>query len=216
VIDFDCDAVLFDLDGTLVDSTAAVIRAWQATAAKLDIPFAAFEPYLHGIPGDKVMATVAPHLAPEQIDELSQWMLASEAADTDGVVAAPGAVEALDGLPPIRWAIVTSGDTRLATARIAAAGLPTPTVLVTIDGVRKGKPDPEPYLQAAARLGFAPARCLVVEDAPAGVESGQRAGMPVLGVLTTYPRLDATATVPDLSTVDITTYPDGLHVTTPR
>jgi sugar-phosphatase len=216
VIDFDCAAVLFDLDGTLVDSTAAVIRAWQATAAKLDIPFAAFEPYLHGIPGDQVMATVAPHLAPEQIDELSQWMLASEAADTDGVVAAPGAAEVLDGLPPNRWAIVTSGDTRLATARIAAAGLPMPAVLVTIDDIRRGKPDPEPYLLGAARLGFAPARCLVVEDAPAGVESGQRAGMPVLGVLTTYPRLGATATVPDLSTVDITTYDDGLHVTAAR
>jgi sugar-phosphatase len=214
VIDFDCDAVLFDLDGTLVDSTAAVIRAWQVTAAKLDIPFAAFEPYLHGIPGNQVMATVAPHLAPEQIDELSQWMLASEAQDTDGVVAAPGAADALDGLPPTRWAIVTSGDTRLATARIAAAGLPMPAVLVTIDGVRKGKPDPEPYLQAAARLGFAPARCLVVEDAPAGVESGQRAGMPVLGVLTTYPRLVVTATVPDLSTVDIHVDDEGLRVTT--
>jgi mannitol-1-/sugar-/sorbitol-6-phosphatase len=216
VIDFDCDAVLFDLDGTLVDSTAAVIRAWQATAAKLDLPFAVFEPYLHGIPGDKVLATVAPHLAPEQIDQLSQWMLVSEAADTDGVVAAPGALEAVEGLPPDRWAIVTSGDTRLATARIAAAGLPKPAVLVTIDDVRAGKPDPEPYRQAAARLGFAPGRCLVVEDAPAGVESGQRAGMPVLGVLTTYPRLDATATVPDLSTVDIATYSDGLHVTTAR
>jgi sugar-phosphatase len=214
VIDFDCDAVLFDLDGTLVDSTAAVIRAWRVTAAKLDIPFAAFEPYLHGIPGDQVMATVAPHLAPEQIDELSQWMLASEAQDTDGVVAAPGAADALDGLPPTRWAIVTSGDTRLATARIAAAGLPMPAVLVTIDGVRKGKPDPEPYLQAAARLGFAPARCLVVEDAPAGVESGQRAGMPVLGVLTTYRRLVVTATVPDLSTVDIHVDDEGLRVTT--
>lgn len=213
MFDFDCDAVLFDLDGTLVDSTPAVIRAWQATAAKLDLPFAAFEPYVHGIPGDKVLATVAPHLTSEQIDELSQWMLACEAEDTDGVVATPGAARALAGLPAHRWAIVTSGNTRLATARISAAGLPMPAVLVTTDDIRLGKPHPEPYLQAAARLGFAPGRCLVVEDAPAGVESGQRAGMPVLGVLGTYPGLDATATVTDLSTVDFHADEDGVRVT---
>lgn len=213
MIDFDCDAVLFDLDGTLVDSSAVVLRTWQVMAAKIDVPFAAFEPYLHGIPGDHVLRTVAPHLSAEQVDELSQWMLAIEAEDLDGVVAAPGAVDALDGLPPNRWGIVTSGDTRLATARIGAAGLPMPAVLVTIDDVRVGKPDPEPYRLAAARLGLAPARCLVVEDAPAGVESGQRAGMPVLGVLTTYPQLAATATVPDLSTVDIHADDEGVRVT---
>jgi sugar-phosphatase len=216
VIDFDCAAVLFDLDGTLVDSSASVLRAWHATAAKLELPFAAFEPYLHGIPGETVLATVAPDLPPAQVRELSEWMLVSEAADTDGVTAQPGALAALAGLPMNRWAIVTSGDHRLATARIAAARLPTPTLLVTSDDVRAGKPDPEPYLLAAARLGFAPGRCLVVEDAPAGVSSGQAAGMPVLGVLTTYPHLDATATVPDLSTVDIHADADGLRVTTTR
>lgn len=213
MIDFDCDAVLFDLDGTLVDSTASVVRAWQATAAKLDIPFSAFEPYIHGIPGEKVLATVAPQLAPEQIHELSQWMLASEAADTDGIVPQPGAVDALAPLPIRRWAIVTSGDTRLATARIGAAGLPMPAVLVSADDVRIGKPDPEAYLAAAARLGYAPGRCLVVEDAPAGVRSGQAAGMPVLGVLTTYRHLDATVTVPDLSAVDVQVDDDGVRVT---
>jgi sugar-phosphatase len=212
VLDFAVDAVLFDLDGTLVDSSASVIRAWEATAAKLDIPFAAFEPYLHGIPGEQVLATVAPNLSPGQVRDLSQWMLVSEAADTDGIAPTPGALDALDGLPPARWAIVTSGDHRLATARIAAAGLPTPAVLVTSDDVRAGKPDPEPYLLAADRLGFVPARCLVVEDAPAGVTSGRAAGMPVLGVLTTYPQLDANATVPDLSTVDIYPTADGIRV----
>jgi|SRR5882762_2303675 len=212
MLDFDGDAVLFDLDGTLVDSTASVLRAWHATAAKLEMPFAAFEPYIHGIPGETVLATVAPDLPPEQVRELSEWMLVSEAADTDGVVPMPGALAALDGLPMTRWAIVTSGDHRLATARITAAGLPTPTVFVTSDDVRAGKPDPEPYLIAAARLGFAPGRCLVVEDAPAGVTSGRAAGMTVLGLLTTYPHLDATATVPDLSTVDIRADDTGVRV----
>lgn len=212
MIDFACDAVLFDLDGTLVDSTASVVRAWRATAAKLDVPFTAFEPFLHGIPAEQVLATVAPQLSSGQIRELSQWMLAGQAADTDGVVALPGAVEALAGLPPSRWAIVTSGDRRLATARISAAGLPGPDVLVTIDDLRAGKPDPEAYLLAAARLGFAPERCLAVEDAPAGVASGVGAGMPVLGVLTTYPHLDATATVPDLSGVEIRAHDHGVRV----
>ena len=136
-----------------------------------------------------------------------------EARDVAGVKPMPGAAEALAALPASRWAIVTSGDHRLATARIAAARLPLPTVLVTLDDVRVGKPDPECYLAAAARLGFDPARCLVVEDAPAGVTAGRAAGMAVLGVLTTNPHLDATATVPDLSTVDIQAGDAGVQVT---
>ncbi|HEY3714049.1 MAG TPA: HAD-IA family hydrolase [Jatrophihabitantaceae bacterium] len=203
MIDFDGDAVLFDLDGTLVDSSASVGRAWDLAAAELGVPVSEFVPYMHGIPATQVFAVVVPALPPDDARDLADRMNAAQAVDTEGVKPMPGAVEALAALPTSRWAIVTSGDHRLATARIAAAGLPLPTVLVTLDDVRVGKPDPEGYLAAAARLGFAPPRCLVVEDAPAGVSAGEAAGMPVLGVLTTYLHLDATETVPDLSTVDI-------------
>jgi sugar-phosphatase len=212
VIDLALDAVLFDLDGTLVDSTASVQRAWAAMAAELGVPLAEFEPYMHGIPGPQVFATVLPAMPPDVARALATRMNAEQAGDTDGVRAMPGAAAALRGLPPSRWAIVTSGDLRLATARIAAAGLPRPQVLVTSDDVRAGKPDPECYLVAASLLGRPPARCLVVEDAPAGVAAGRAAGMPVLGVLTTYRDLDADMTTPDLSAVDIHANETGVRV----
>ena len=216
MIDVAVDAVLFDLDGTLVDSTASVLRAWAAVAAELSVPLAEFEPYMHGIPGPQVFAAVLPAMPPEQARALSARMNADQARDTAGVQPTPGAVAALTGLPPSRWAIVTSGDRRLATARLTAAGLPRPDVLVTSDDVRAGKPDPECYLAAAARLGRASARCLVVEDAPAGVAAGRAAGMPVLGVLTTYGQLDADMTTPTLSTVDIRAGDTGVRVTSVR
>lgn len=212
MIDFAGDAVLFDLDGTLVDSSASVLRAWQRVSSALGIPFAAFEPYVHGIPAPEVFAVVAPQLSPAEVRVLSEEMLAAQAGDSD-ITPMRGALGALGALPATRWAIVTSGDRRLATSRISAAGLPMPEVLVTSDDVRVGKPDPECYLVAAQRLGFAPHRCLVVEDAPAGVQAGLTAGMAVLGVLTTYPHLDTTATASSLSTVDIRMDEAGVRVT---
>ena len=206
-------AVLFDLDGTLVDSSASVLRAWHATAAEIDIPFADFEPYVHGIPAPEVFARVAPRLEPAAVRDLTEQMLARQAADTGDVRPTPGAHAALAALPDDRWAIVTSGDRRLAKARIAAAGLPIPRVLVTSDDVRAGKPDPECYLLAAAELGAEAGRCLVVDDAPVGVAAGRAAGMAVLGVLTTYPHLDTAATASSLSTVDIRMDEAGVRVT---
>jgi sugar-phosphatase len=212
VIHFAGDAVLFDLDGTLVDSSGSVLRSWHRVATALGIPFTAFEPYVHGIPAPDVFAAVAPDLSPDEVRELSERMLAEQAADIEGVAPAPGVPAVLGALPTSRWAIVTSGDRRLATTRIAAAGLPAPGVLVTAEDVRLGKPDPECYLLAAQRLGFAPERCLVVEDAPVGVRAGLAAGMAVLGVLMTYPELSAPMTVRDLSTVDIRLDRTGVRV----
>ena len=111
---------------------------------------------------------------------------AGESDDTDGVVALPGAASLLESLPADRWAVATSGSRRLATTRLAHGGLPLPRVLVTAEDVERGKPDPQPYLAAAAALGAEPSRCLVVEDAPAGIAAGKAAGAAVLAVTTTF------------------------------
>ena len=173
-------AVLFDLDGTLVDSTDSVVRAWRWVAQSLDRPYSDFEPYAHGIPASQVFDAVAPELPGSLRAELIESMLRAQADDTDDVLALPGALAALEVLPTSRWAIVTSGDRRLAQARIRAAGLPPPRVLITSEDVLLGKPDPAPYLLGASRLGADPARCLVAEDAVAGIASGRAAGMSVL------------------------------------
>jgi sugar-phosphatase len=183
-------AVLFDMDGTLVDSGASVLRAWQWTAERLDLPFALFEPYLHGIPADQVLDRVASFVPAGVRASVVAEMLARQASDTEGVVAVPGAAEALAPLPADRWTVVTSADRALAVSRIRAAGLPLPRQLVTAELTQVGKPAPDPYLYAAAQLGASPTDCLVVEDSPAGVRSGRAAGCQVLGVLTTVAELD--------------------------
>jgi len=185
------DAILFDLDGTLVDSAGSVERSWRQLADKIGRPWAEVRPHIHGVPVPQVMAMLEPDMAAERVEQLRVFMVESESTDTVGVVAQPGAAEVLAALPAERVGIVTSGGVRLAGSRIAAAGLPTPGVVVTADDVTVGKPDPAPYLMGAKKLGFAPEKCLVVEDAPAGVASAKAAGCPVIGVLTTHPALDA-------------------------
>jgi mannitol-1-/sugar-/sorbitol-6-phosphatase len=98
----------------------------------------------------------------------------------------PGAAELVHSIPEGRWGVVTSGTRLLASARLRFCGLPVPKVLVTADDVTHGKPDPEPYLNGAERLGFDPADCLVIEDAPAGIQSARAAGMKVIGITSTY------------------------------
>ena len=124
------------------------------------------------VPPDRVAPAVG------RIEEL-------EMATAGEVRALPGAREAVAGLPRNRWAVVTSGNRRLALARLAAAGLTAPA-LVTADDVARGKPDPEPYLLGARRLGVEPGRCLVVEDAPSGLQAAQAAGMGTVAVTTTH------------------------------
>jgi sugar-phosphatase len=208
------DAILFDLDGTLVDSAGSVERSWKQLADKIGRPWSEVQPHIHGVPVAQVMALLEPQLPPERVDELRMFMVESESTDTVGVVAQPGAAEVLALLPPERVAIVTSGGVRLASSRIAAAGLSTPAVVVTADDVSVGKPDPAPYLMGAARLGFPPHRCLVVEDAPAGVISAKAAGCPVIGVLTTHAALDA-PTVTSLDQVTFTPVDGGIEVSIP-
>ena len=178
-----CDALLFDLDGVLIDSSAAIVRNWQAWADRHGIDVARIVQVMHGVRSVETIRAVAPQL--DAVQEAA-WLTAREVADTAGVVPMAGARQLLAALPANYWTIVTSGSADLASARLQAAGLPLPAQIVTADDVTQGKPAPEPYLLGAARLGIAPERCIVVEDAPVGIQAGRSAGMRVLGIASTH------------------------------
>jgi sugar-phosphatase len=181
----ECDAILFDLDGVLIDSTICIARHWREWAHQHGLDTAAIMRVAHGIRTVETMRLIAPHLDAE---EEAERFTAYEVVDTEGVVAIEGASELLNRLPQDVWAIVTSGSKELAMARLRRAGLPIPHTLVTADDVKQGKPAPEPYLVAAKRLEIAPSRCVVIEDAPAGIEAGLAAGMQVIAMATTHSR----------------------------
>ena len=176
------DALLLDMDGTLVDSTECVERQWRRWAARHGLDVAPILRVSHGRPTMETIRLVAPHLATEE--EVRSFDVA-ETEDTEGIKAVKGAVAFVRALPADRWAVVTSAPRTLARVRLERAGIPIPPVLVSADDVRRGKPDPEPYLTAARWIGQPAERCLVIEDAPAGVESARAAGMQVLGMTTT-------------------------------
>lgn len=170
-------AVLLDMDGTLVDSDAAVERAWAAWAVEHDVDPSAAVAIAHGHPADATVRVLLPDLAPAAVGVAAARQLALQYDDLADVVATAGAarlVRLLDeqALP---WAVVTSADRRLARARLGAAGI-DPPVLVTAEDVTAGKPDPEGYLAAARALGVPPAHCLVVEDSEPGLLAGRAAG----------------------------------------
>ncbi len=175
---------MFDLDGVLVDSTRSVERQWRGWARERGIDGDVVMAVAHGVRSREVIAKVAPHL---DADEETRKLEAREAADQDGVVVMPGAVDLVRSIPDGRWCVVTSGTRRLATARLQLAGIPLPKVMVTADDVANGKPHPEPYLKGAGFLGVNPADCLVIEDAPAGVRSAHAGGMKAMGITSTYP-----------------------------
>ena len=176
-------AMLFDLDGVLVDSTANVERHWREWATSHGLDADALIAVVHGRRAIDTIREQAPHL---DADAELAAMIAAETGDTTGITALPGAKELLSALPPGSWAIVTSGTHEIAHARLRVAALPTPAVLITADQVSRGKPDPEGYLAAARALGASPAECVVVEDAPAGVEAARRGGMRCIALLTTH------------------------------
>jgi mannitol-1-/sugar-/sorbitol-6-phosphatase len=180
---FQCSAILFDLDGVLVDSTRAVDREWRAWAARKGVDGDAIMAIAHGVRTVEVIRRVAPHLDAELEASLIE---SEEAEDKEGVVVMPGAVELVHSIPDGRWGVVTSGSRLLASTRLVYCGLPVPKVLITADDVTQGKPHPEPYLKGAEGLGFKPADCLVIEDAPAGIQSGLSGGMKVIGITSTY------------------------------
>jgi sugar-phosphatase len=176
-------AWLFDLDGTLVDSERAITRAWSRLAERHAVDLAAILRVHAGRPPEDTLAVVAPHLPAATVAAAVADLMLGQYDDVSEVVALPGAhalVRAIEsaGSP---WAVVTACDRRLAGARLAAADL-APSLVVTSEDLTAGKPDPQGYLLAAARLGVPPAECLVIEDAAAGVEAGRAAGMTVAGV----------------------------------
>jgi mannitol-1-/sugar-/sorbitol-6-phosphatase len=185
MVEISCDGVLFDLDGVLVDSTPAVERVWRkwAVAKGFNDPEEIVR-LAHGRPSIDTVRDLLPGADFELENEV---ILRGEIEDTEGVVALPGVRELLSSLPADRWAIVTSCARPLAEVRLKTAGLPIPHRLQTSDDVRRGKPDPEPYLKGAALLGVPPGRCVVFEDAPAGIRSGKAAGALVIALPTTSP-----------------------------
>jgi mannitol-1-/sugar-/sorbitol-6-phosphatase len=178
-----CDAVVFDLDGVLVDSSVVVERHWRRWAESHGIEYARVVAVMHGRRAAETVALVAPHL--DALRE-SRKHDADEGRDTDGLRVFEGAVALLSNLPRERWGIATSGNTVTATTRLRFGNFPEPFALVTADDVRRGKPDPEAYLMVAERLGVVPAACVVVEDAPAGVAAAHAAGMRAVAVRTTH------------------------------
>lgn len=180
-----CKAALFDMDGTLVDSTQIVERAWRSWAARHNIPVQEVFSFSHGRPTIATLERFLPgrdHSA--DLRDLSRF----EETQTEGIRAVPGAAEVLRSLQEQHgaWAIVTSAWRKLAETRVLAAGLPLPQVIVPVDEIRNGKPDPEGFLRAAEQLGVPPEDCVVFEDTRPGIDAGLSAGMQVVGLLTTF------------------------------
>ncbi|WP_052055857.1 HAD family hydrolase [Myxosarcina sp. GI1] len=193
MINIKCQAILFDLDGTLVDSTVCVERHWQEWANKHSLDAKEILKISHGRPTIDTIQLVAPHLDAETEAEALDK---SQAKNLSGVVAVPGAIALLTSLPQNKWAIVTSGNRQIATNRLLHVGIPIPECLITTNDVEQYKPHPEGYLKAARHLSVAPDKCVVIEDAPVGLQAASAAGMKAIAVTTTY-------SISDLSMADV-------------
>ncbi|KNY19041.1 glycerol-3-phosphatase [Shinella sp. SUS2] len=172
------------MDGTIINSIPATERVWTRWALKHGLDVATFLPTMHGVRGiDTITRLGLPGVDPiAEAKEVER----EEMEDIEGVLPIPGAIAFLSALPAGRWGIVTSAPVALAHRRLAAAGIPLPTVIVTADDVTRGKPAPDGYRLGAERLGFDPADCLVFEDVPAGILAGEGAGAHVLVMTATH------------------------------
>lgn len=181
--DLSCRAILFDLDGVLVDSRECIAIVWRSWAEARGRDAAPFLAVAHGRRISDTIRLVAPELdAAAEAAALDRM----EEAESRGLRAGPGAVALLARLAGAPWAVVTSCGRSVAALRLGTAGLPVPAVCVTADDVRRSKPDPEGYLAAAARLGVAPRDCLVFEDSPTGLAAAKAAGIRAVALLTTH------------------------------
>jgi mannitol-1-/sugar-/sorbitol-6-phosphatase len=199
---FECSAILFDLDGVLVDSAARIELQWRRWAERRGRDPSAFLQVCHGRRAVETIRLAAPDL--DAAAEVARFDLGDELVN-EPLRPIHGAERVLGALPAGAWAVATSGPRASAVARLRHAGLPLPTVLVCAEDVQCGKPGPDVYLRAAAGLVVEPGRCLVLEDAPAGLEAAAAAGMTALGVTTTHPAaaLATAVLIPDLTRVHL-------------
>lgn len=177
-----CAALLFDLDGVLINSTPAVARVWHRWALEHGFDPEEVVPRAHGRPS---LTTVREYLPHADHEAENREVERREIEDLEGVIPLPGALDLLASLPPDRWTIVTSCTRKLAEVRMKAAGLPLPEKFISSNDITKGKPHPEPYLKGAAILGFPATECVVLEDVPAGVKAAKAAGTRVIAFTTT-------------------------------
>ena len=178
------EAILFDLDGVLANSIAVLEESWGIWCAEKGLDFETVMKVAHGRRKPEILAIVVPELDPlPEIERLTQL----EADRIGSVKAVPGAAELVARLPPGKWAIATSGERAGALARLRQVGIAPPAVIISAEDVEEGKPHPDVYLKAAAGIGMAPEKCLVFEDAPAGIAAAHAGGITAVALLTTYP-----------------------------
>ncbi len=208
---FTARALLIDMDGTLVNSDAAVERVWRRWADQNGLNGDEVVRVAHGRQGQATMAILLPDRPVEQNLAENAWILSEETADVEGVVAVPGAAEFLASLlEGVSHALVTSANAALSAARMGAAGLPLPKIRVTAESVTASKPHPEGFLKAAEELGVAAADCLVFEDSGAGIAAGRAAGMRVVGIGSRAHLHSPDVTALDLTVVRVEVAGDGL------
>ena len=202
--------LLFDMDGVLISSIGSVIRCWRVWAKRYGVPNADSYDVPHGMRAIEIVRSLRPDIDSQEGLRVIEDLELEDMADLKVL---PGVKALLESLPRDRWAIVTSATHRLMLGRLAAAGLPIPERIISADMVERGKPDPEPYVRGAGLLGFEPAECIVVEDAPSGVGAGIAAGCRVLAVLGTHSagELNAASWIASsLEDLTVSTGADGL------
>jgi sugar-phosphatase len=184
------EAFLFDMDGTILTSIAGAERVWAAWAKRHGLDVEAFLPTIHGVQSVETIrrlniAGIDPAVEAAEITR-------REIEDVEGIDPIPGSRAFLSALPAERWAVVTSAPLALATARLNAANLPAPPVIVTAEDVQNGKPAPDCFLLAARRLGTSASQCLVFEDSGPGISAAEAAGADVVVITSTHRKPMAT------------------------
>jgi sugar-phosphatase len=177
-------AFLFDMDGTVLNSIAAAERIWSAWAVRHGVDVETFLPTIHGARAIDTINRL--NLPGVDAEAQAAFITHAEIEDVEGIVEIPGAAAFLNSLPKDRWAMVTSAPRDLALRRMAAAGIPEPSLMITAEDVKAGKPDPAGYRLAAKRLGLEPNDCLIFEDATVGIQAAEAAGAPLMIITTTH------------------------------
>jgi mannitol-1-/sugar-/sorbitol-6-phosphatase len=199
----ECQAIIFDLDGVLVDSIPGILRFWREWALFHGINHPDLDTLAITSRTEEAVRQLAPHL---NVQVEAEYLEGQEATANEGLYAIRGARSLLDCLPPESWGVFTSVSRETALAKLRAANLPEPRVLISGSQVLHGKPAPDGYLLAASQLGVFPGECLVIEDTLVGVEAAKAAGMPVIALATTYPPenlVSAQIVIPHLEAVHV-------------